>query len=55
MVPEDEAQEMSRVANLLFNASLDDPRWALSLRRALDLRVFIEVREFIRFGGFRIE
>ena len=55
MVPHDEAQEMSRVADLLFNASLDDPRWALSLRRALDLRVFIEVREFLRFGAFRIE
>lgn len=55
MVSVEEAQEMSRVADLLFVAPLDDPRWALSLGRGLDFRVFIQVREFLKLGAFRIE
>jgi hypothetical protein len=55
MVSDDEAREMSQVADILFHAPLDDPRWALSLQRPLDMDVFLEVKEFLRFGAFRIE
>ncbi len=55
MISDDEAREMSRVADLLFDAPLDDPRWALSLQRPLDMKVFVDVREFLKFGAFRIE
>lgn len=54
IVSDDEALEMSRVADLLFDAPFDDPRWALSLQRSLEMSVFIEVREFLKLGAFRI-
>lgn len=53
IVSNDEAREMTRVADLLFNAALGDRIWGQSLRR-IDLDVFIKVREFLKDGAFRI-
>jgi hypothetical protein len=53
MVSDDEASEMARVADVLFNAALDDRIWAQSLGR-IDFDVFIKVREFLKDGAFRI-
>ena len=53
IVSDDEAREMARVADLLFNAALDDRIWGQSLRR-IDLDVFIKVQEFLNDGAFRI-
>lgn len=53
IVRDDEAKEMLRVADSLFNAALDDRIWANSLRR-IDLDVFIKVHEFLKDGAFRI-
>jgi hypothetical protein len=44
---------MARVADLLFNAALDDRIWGQSLQR-VDLDIFIKVREFLQDGAFRI-
>jgi hypothetical protein len=44
---------MSRAADTLVNAALDDPIWGQSLGR-IDLDVFMKVREFLKNGAFRI-
>src|SRR5689334_10064123 len=49
IVSDEDAREMARVADLLFNAPLDDPRWGRSLGR-VDLDVFIKLREFLKDG-----
>jgi hypothetical protein len=53
IVSDDEAREMARVADVLFNAALDDRIWAQPLGR-IDFDVFIKVRAFLKDGAFRI-